>query len=48
MERREAPITIATKEMVTSSPRIIFMVSLDIPLLHLFLTSSSTAFMVWN
>jgi hypothetical protein len=31
MERREAPITIATKEMVTSSPRIILIVSLDIP-----------------
>src|SRR5256885_3562533 len=48
MERREAPITTATTEMMTNSPRISLMVNLDITLLHLSLTSSLTALMVLN
>ncbi len=48
MERREAPITIATTETVTSIPRISLMVSLDITLLHLSVTRSLTALMVLN
>src|SRR5213594_1067747 len=48
MERREAPITIATTETVTSIPRISLMVSLDITLLHLSVTCSLTALMVLN
>jgi|SRR6267143_410698 len=48
MERREAPITIATKEMMTSSPRTSLIVSLDITLLHLSVTRSLTALMVFE
>jgi len=48
MERREAPITTATTEMMTSSPRMSLMVSLDITLLHLSVTSSLTDLMVLN
>src|SRR3989454_7327640 len=48
IERREAPITTATREMMTSSPRISLLVSLDIALLHLSVTSSLTALTVLN
>ena len=48
MERREAPITIAIRGMMTSSPRMSLVVSLDITLLHLSLTSSLTVLTVLN
>jgi len=48
MERREAPITIATKEMMTSSPRTSLIVCLDITLLHLSVTRSLAALMVFD
>src|SRR5438093_12991140 len=46
MVRREAPITIATTETVTSIPRISLMVSLDITLIELAVTSSLLALIV--